>query len=434
MSYIRLECHFVFLNTLAQTFSRKMAHRKGGVKVVRRRILFGLMVVMLVSALLVTSGCNRREDTGSGAADGDTIIIGGAMSVSGIQAPLDSPAMEGIEVAIAEINANGGIDGKELEFRNMDSKSDPATAAEVAKQLVDQGAVAIITSSDYDFGGPAARAAQEAGMVGISPSASSPLFGSTMLGDKQFTLSMWNTTMGAVIAEKAYTEDGLQTAYVVTDDFIDYTKSLSRYFVHCFEKLGGKVLREDVFSQGKVDTAALIAQYKALAEKPDFIYISSYMPDLGTIIKEFRTAGIDSPIYGGDAYDDPALFEVVGPEFGNKIFWDSHTFATEEAVPGFSEYNEAYKAIYGKDVDAPWSMAGYDVVMVLAEAISEVGTDGADMAKYMEDNTFTLLTGELDWSDAATGHEPDKSAAVMELVNGKSVFIKWAKPEYLPEP
>lgn len=400
----------------------------------RRRIVFLLIAAMLVSALMVTSGCSRREDSGSEVAEGDTILIGGAMSVTGIQAPLDAPAMEGVEVAIAEINANGGIDGKQLEFRNMDSKSDPATAAEVAKQLVDQGAVAIITSSDYDFGGPAARAAQEAGMVGISPSASSPLFGSTMLGDKQFTLSMWNTTMGAVMAEKAYKEDGLRTAYVITDDFIDYTKSLSLYFVESFKKLGGKVLREDIFSQGKVDTAALIANYKSLPEKPNFIYISSYMPDLGTIIKEFRTAGIDTPIYGGDAYDDPALFELLGPDFGNNIFWDSHSYASEEAVPGFAKYNEAYKKIYGKDVDAPWSMAGYDVVTVLAEAISEVGTDGAEMAKYMEDHTFNLLTGELDWSDAASGHEPDKSAAIMKLVNGKSVFIKWAKPDYLPKP
>ena len=361
----------------------------------RRRIIYLLMAVLMIVAVMITaSGC-RREDGGQ-KTEGDTIIIGGAMSLTGIQGPLDAPAIEGIKVAVEEINASGGINGKLLEFRNMDSKSDSATAAEVAKQLIDQGAVAIITSSDYDFGGPAALAAQEAGIVGISPSASSPLFGSAMLGDKQFTLSMWNTTMGAVMAEKAYVKDGLKTAYVVTDDFIDYTKSLSRYFVECFERLGGKVLREDVFSQGKVDTAALIAHYKALPEKPDFIYISSYMPDLGTIIKEFRTAGIDSPIYGGDAYDDPALFDLLGPEFGNKIFWDSHSYNSEEAVPGFNEYNAAYKKLHGKDVDAPWSMAGYDVVMVLAEAMREVGTDGDKMAKYMEDNTFDLLTGKLD--------------------------------------
>jgi hypothetical protein len=231
----------------------------------RRRIFSLLMAVVMVTAImLVATGC--RREAGGPAADNDKIIIGGAMCATGIQAPLDAPAMEGIEVAIAEINANGGINGKMLEFRNMDAKSDSATAAEVAKQLIDQGAVAIITASDYDFGGPAARAAQEAGIVGISPSASSPLFGSAMLGDKQFTLSMWNTTMGAVIAEKAYVKDGLHTAYVITDDFIDYTKSLSRYFVECFTRLGGVVLREDIFSQGKVDTAALIAHYNAKAE------------------------------------------------------------------------------------------------------------------------------------------------------------------------
>jgi len=221
---------------------------------------------------------------------------------------------------------------------------------------------------------------------------------------------------------------------VITDDFIDYTKSLSRYFVECFTKLGGKVLREDIFSQGKVDTAALIAHYKALPEKPDFIYISSYMPDLGTIIKEMRTAGIDSPVYGGDAYDDPALFELLGPEFGNDIIWDSHTFSSKEAVPKFEEYNAAYKKMFNREVDAPWSMSGYDVMMVLAEAIKAVGTDGAKMAKYMEDHTFELLTGTLDWSDAASGHEPNKAAAVIKLVKGKPEFIKWAIPDYLPAP
>ena len=81
------------------------------------------------------------------------------------------------------------------------------------------------------------------------------------------------------------------------------------------------------------------------------------------------------PIYGGDAYDD-RHFELLGPEFGNKIYWDSHSFNSEEAVPGFNEYNAAYKKKHGKDVDAPWSMAGYDVVMVLAEAMRAVGTDG----------------------------------------------------------
>ena len=393
----------------------------------KKRIMSFALITALSMSMLVAAGMPVAAEESE-----DTIFIGGAMSVTGIQAPLDAPALEGIEVAIKEINDNGGINGKQIEFVNMDSKSDAATSAEVGKQLVDQGAVAIITSSDYDFGGPAARAAQEAGIVGISPCASSPLFGSFMLGDKQFTLSMWNTTMGAAVAERAVNEDGYKTAYVITDDFIDYTKSLSRYFIDAFEHYGGTVLLEDVFSQGKVDTASLIAHYKALEETPDFIYLSSYMPDLGTVIKEFRTAGIDTPIYGGDAYDDPALTELLGPDFSNGIVFDTHAFISEEACPGFDSYNAMYKELFGKDVDAPWSMAGYDVITVLAEAIAEAGTDGAAMAKYMEDNTFELLTGTLDWSDADTGHEPAKTACMIQIVEGKPEFLGWVAPEYLP--
>jgi len=394
----------------------------------KRKIVSVLMAALMVCGSLSLFACG-------GGGDGDTIIIGGALSITGIQAPLDAPGVEGIQLAVDEINANGGINGKMLEFRNIDSKSDPTTAGEVAKQLIDQGAVAIITSSDFDFGSPAARAAQAAGIVGVSPSGSSPLFGSKLLGDKQFTLSMWNTTMGAVIAERAYTNDGMKSCYVIVDDFIDYTKSLGKYFVDCYERLGGSVLREDHFNQGGVDTAALIAHYRALPSKPDCIYISSYMPDLGTIIKEFRMAGITEPIYGGDAYDDPEMFVLLGANYGNDIIWDTHAFASEEAVPGFTEYNAAYKAKYGHDVDAPWSMSGYDVVMVLAEAMRETNsTDGDLMARYMENREFNCLTGKLIWSDAASGHEPNKAACVVQLVKGQPEFIEWAVPAYLPKP
>lgn len=401
------------------------------------------LAILLISVLalnLMLLGCQRRGENsdasaaGSNAGTEGTILIGGAMSVTGIQAPIDAPALEGIQVAVDEINANGGINGRQVEFLNMDSKSDAAMAAEVGKQLIDKGAVAIVTSSDYDFGGPAARAAQEAGIVGISPTASSPLYGSAMLGDKQFTLSMWNTTMGAAPAEYAFKEKGFRSVYVITDDFIDYTKSLSKYFVESFEHLGGKVLSEDIFSQGKVDTAALIAHYKALPETPDFIFCSSYMPDLGTVIKEFRAAGIDIPIYGGDAYDDPALFELLGAGIKDILF-STHGYISETARQGFDSYNAKYKELFGNDVEAVWSLAGYDVMTVLAQTIKATGsTDGAMMAKYMEDTTFELLTGTLDWYDAAGGHEPNKTAALVELVGGQPNFICWYQPEYLPKP
>lgn len=393
----------------------------------RKGIALVLSGVLVCAAL---TGCADKKASG----EKETIKIGAAMCLTGIQAPLDAPALEGAQLAVDELNAKGGILGKKVSIQNIDGKSDAVTVGDAAKQLISDGAVAMMTPSDFDFGGPAAREAQNNGLVGISPCASSPLFGSKALGDKQFTLSMWNTTMGATMADKAI-DEGYKSCYIVTDTFIDYTKSLSKYFGESFTDQGGKVLREDKFEQGKLDPAVFLARYKSFAEKPDFIYVSSYMPDLGTLIRAFREAGIDVPIYGGDAYDDPALAQALGKDYANNIMFATHSFLSDKAVAGYSDFAAAYKKKFNKDLDAPWAMAGYDAIMVLAQSMEKAGsTEGAAVAKAMEEGTFTCLTGKLDWSDAAGGHEPNKAACIVELKDATPTFVTWATPRKIPAP
>jgi len=392
------------------------------------------VISLVLVASLVLPGCAAKSDS-TKADSSDKIIIGSALCQTGIQAPLDEPALRGAQLAVDELNASGGILGKQVSLIAMDGKSDPVTVGNVAKQLVEKGAAAIITPSDFDFGGPASREAQSAGIVGISPSASSPLYGSAALGDKQFTLSMWNTTMGAVTAEYAYNEKGWRTVYVVTDDFIDYTKSLSRYFIARFEELGGKVIFEDTYTQGQSDVSAQLARIKALKEKPDFIYISSYMPDLALMIRTLRESGVTEPVVGGDSYDDPSLFEALGAQYGSDIYYDTHGFLSDDANPKYTEWAASYKKKFGSDPEAVWVMPGYDAVMTLAQAMEAAGsTDGAKVAKAMETETFDLLTGTLKWSDAASGHTPNKAAAMVELVNAKPEFLGWFTPEKIPAP
>jgi branched-chain amino acid transport system substrate-binding protein len=377
-----------------------------------------------------------EQPTAPTAASGsdEVITIGAALCLTGIQAPLDEPALRGAQLAVEEINKKGGVLGRQLELINLDGKTDPVTVGNVTVQLIEQGADAIITPSDFDFGGPASREAQEAGLVGISPAASSPLFGSEALGDKQFTMSMWNTTMGAAAAQYAYQDKGWRTAYVVTDTFIDYTKSLSRYFIEQFEALGGVVLFEESYTQGAADFSAQLARIQA-SDTPDFYYISSYMPDLGLIIRTMRESGITQPIIGGDSYDDPGLFQALGAEFGSDIDFTTHTWVSADASPQMAEYLSAYEAKYGGPPDAMWVATGWDVVHLLASAMELAGsTDGAAMAKAMEDNTFDLLTGQLDWDPAAEGHETHKEVAMVHLAAGEPSFIGWLLPESQPEP
>ena len=365
----------------------------------------------------------------------DEILIGGALSLTGIQAPLDTPGFNGAQVAVKAINDAGGLLGKKVKFVNIDGKSDPVTVGNVAVELIDDGAELIVAPCDFDFGGPASREAQSAGLVGISTCASDPLYSSWSLGDKQFTLSMWNTTMGATAADYAFKERGWKTAYVVTDQFIAYTKSLSKYFVEHFKTIGGEVILEDTYTNGDNDFSAQLARLQALGKKPDVIFISSYGTDIAVMIRALREVGYDAPVLGGDSYDDPAIHEALGEKLGNDIYFVTHTWMGPEAHPDMPKFIELYKEMHGAAPDTSFVATGWDTIMLMAEAVKMAGTtDGAAVAKALEEGEFKLLTGDLSYKNAEEGHAPDKAAVLVELKAGKPSFLGWRRPESIPNP
>ena len=366
---------------------------------------------------------------------GAEILIGGAVCLTGVQAPLDEPGFKGAQVAIQQINDKGGLLGEEVRFLNIDGKSDPVTVGNAAVELIDQGADLIVAPCDFDFGGPASREAQAAGIVGISMCASDPLYSSWSLGDKQFTLSMWNTTMGATAADYAFDERGWKSAYVVTDQFIAYTKSLSKYFVEHFQALGGEVLLEDTYTNGDNDFSAQLARLQALGERPDVIFISSYGTDIATIIRSIREVGIDSPVMGGDSYDDVAIFDALGERFGSEIYFVTHTWMGPEAHPDMPAFIEAYTDMHGNPPETSFVATGYDTVMLMAKAVEIAGTtDGDAVAEALTSNEFDLLTGKLTYRSAEEGHAPDKAAVIIALSEGKPSFLGWRTPENPPAP
>jgi branched-chain amino acid transport system substrate-binding protein len=375
-----------------------------------------------------------NDDSQEHAAE-DEILIGGALSLTGVQAPLDTPGFKGAQVAIKAINDSGGLLGKQVKFVNIDGKSDPVTVGNVAVELIDKGADLIVAPCDFDFGGPASREAQAAGLVGISTCASDPLYSSWSLGDKQFTLSMWNTTMGATAADYALKERGWKTAYVVTDQFIAYTKSLSKYFVEHFKAIGGEIILEDTYTNGDNDFSAQLARLQALGKKPDVIFISSYGTDIAVMIRALREVGYDAPVLGGDSYDDPAIHEALGEKLGNDIYFVTHTWMGPEAHPDMPKFIELYKEMFGEDPDTSFVATGWDTVMLMAEAVKMAGsTDGAAVAKALEEGDFKLLTGDLAYKNAEEGHAPDKAAVLVELKAGEPSFLGWRRPESIPNP
>lgn len=408
-----------------------------------KKKLVGVAAFAALALGLTACGANpTAEDAGdapvtdaNGEAGAETseILIGGSLCLDGAQAGYDALILQGVEVAIKEANEQGGINGQPIKWVNLDGKSDPVVVANNAEQLIEMGASAIITPADYDFGGPAARAAQEAGIVGISPGATSPLFGSETLGDKQFTIGFWNTAMGAAGAEWAYNDMEFRNAYVITDTFIDYTVSLSQYFKDSWENLGGNLVGEDTYTNGDLEFGAQLQRLQAVADEVDVIYISVYNPDLAQFIREIRAAGIDTPILGGDGYDGPELSEVLGAEFGNGVHYVTHAFLSEDANPNMPAFIDLFTEETGAAPLSILEALGYDTAWTLINAMNEAGsTDGAAVAEAMETMEFDLLSGKLTWSSAEDGHEPQKESAIVYLEEGQPVFDKWVKPSWTP--
>lgn len=407
-----------------------------------KKKLFGVAAFAALAIGLTACGADPTagdaapapDSNGGAAASESEILIGGSLCLDGEQSAYDALILEGIEVAIAEANDKGGILGKQIKWENLNGASDTTTIANNAELLIERGAQAIITPADFDYGSPAARAAQAAGIVGISPGATSPSFGSDVLGDKQFTIGYWNTAMGAAAAEWAYNEQGFRNAYVVTYDGLDYTKSLSDYFIQSWENLGGNVVAEDIYSGGS-DFSAQMQRLRGVIDEVDVLYISVYNPDLAQFIREIRAAGIDTMILGGDGYDGPELSESLGAEFGNNIYYVTHAFLSEDASPNVPTFIETFTEYKGAAPLSILEALGYDTASALIQAIEAAGTtDGAEVAKQMETLEFDLLSGKLRWASAADGHEPQKETAIVYLDQGQPVFDKWFKPEWTPAP
>lgn len=409
----------------------------------RKHALFAL-ALLTVSALLL-SACAapspiappQEEVTSPPEAtappEAEPIIIGAVFDRTGWMAAYDDPPRLAALLAVKVLNERGGILGRPVELIEIDGKTDPAVVGTATRQLIQQGAQIIIAPCDFDIGAPASQAAQEAGLVGMSTCASSPLYGSEVLGDLQFTASVWNNNLAGAGAQWGYAEKGWRTAAVINDTAYEYTQSLGDLFKEGWTSLGGEIVSDDVYTAGDQDFSAQIGRIQALPEPPDLIYISGVNPELATILRQVRAAGIETPLMGGDTYDDAQLWAALGPDLGDDLFFATHAWLGPEAGGNMEEFLQLYQEEYGEAPVAGFTAMGWDVVMVFAQAIEAAGTtDGAAVAAKIEEMVFDLLSGHMDWSSAAEGHFPNKEVVMAQLQGAEPSFIGWIALENPP--
>jgi branched-chain amino acid transport system substrate-binding protein len=371
--------------------------------------------------------------TGGSPAAGGTIKIGGGFALTGDEASLDVPAANGAKLAVKEINAAGGVNGSKIDFIIHDSQYKPDVTLQTAKQFVEQDKVPLMIGyTDTDSVTAAGGPFQAAKIPFITVGATSPKIPS-QVGDMMFLACFGDNVQAAVGAEYSFKTFG-KNAYFLWDKGVEYTTLLGAYFESRFKELGGTILLKDSYEDKATDFSAQITKIKALPTKPDFYYVAAMPYNVGPLVKQFRDAGIDGPIVGGDGYDTPDILTVAGKAADNVFFTTHALMDATGGTDGIKKFMAAYKTEYGHDPENAFAALGYDTVYLMVDAIKRAGsTDSAAVKTALEaTKDFKGITGSITLS--ASSHVPQKGVTVIAIKGGKFTLGAEVVPEKVPAP
>ena len=373
---------------------------------------FGLLLALFGGVIAITS-CNKKQETG--------IPIGQFTSLTGAQATFGQSNDRGVQLAVEEINAAGGVLGQPLRIITKDNQSKPGETSTVVRELITRNkVVALIGEVASGRSLEAAPIAQRSGIPMISPASTNEKV--TEVGDHIFRVCFIDPFQGTVCAKFARKNLGVTKAAILTDVSKDYSMGLTKSFREEFTKQGGVISGEQSYSGGDKDFNAQLTAIKA--DNPQVIFLPAYYTEAPLIIRQARQLGITVPFVGGDGWDSPELIEVGGSSVEGSYF--SNHFSEQSKDPRVVAFVDACRKKYKVDPDAMVAL-GYDSVYLLADAMKRAGTtDPAKVtAALAATKDFPGVTGNITLD---AHRNPTKPAVMLQVKNGKFAFVETIAP------
>jgi branched-chain amino acid transport system substrate-binding protein len=351
---------------------------------------------------LLATGCGQGllggGDSGDQAAKKDgPILLGMLIPQSGSEAAIGPYMSNAAQLAVDEINAKGGVLGRQLELKTADDACDAQSAAAGANKLVTE-------EVDVSVGGycsgatlPTLPIFGKANIPMIIPAANSQELVDQKL--KHVFLINGTGSQQAMAAEKWITKQGAKSVALMHDN-TSYSKDIAVRTQTLLEAPGGAepVITEAVTPK-ESDYSANITN--VLDKKPDFVYWTGYFQEGGLIARQLRQAGYKGSIMVGDGSVSPKLMEIAGAEAAEGVY--ATMTQTPDTLEGAEGWIAAYKKKYNAD-PGPYSNQAYDAVRLAAEAVTKAGgTDGAKVIAALEAiDGFPMFSGPLKFTPEHT--------------------------------
>ena len=375
------------------------------------------MLPRVATASLAAAGL--AAPAAEGASDGTGVRIGLEAPLSGDQKILGQGMLEGAELAASELNAAGGINGKQVTIVPIDDAADPKTGVTAAKKAIAGGLDGVVGPYNSGVGAETLPLYIADGLVPIRLTSADSTNG---LG---FTLQPMTYQIAPVAAKAITTWAKAKSVAIVYDDTTLYTQSVSEALKSELETAGTKITDYQAIEPGKKNYTSVVKQLAKA--KPDLIYVATYYPEGGLIAKEMLAAKVTAKCLADYGSYDSGFVEVAGKAAAQNCPVVGVPAPNEfpDAAPHVAAYRKAYGSAPGT-----WSPYTYDSVNLLADAATQAG--GFDPAALT--TALNTLTNWSGWTgpvtiDASNGNRDPATVVVLDTKKNGTFRVdpSWSK-------
>lgn len=335
--------------------------------------------------------------TGFGFAAHAQVKIGLMAPITGSWASEGQEMKRNVELLAQELNAKGGVGGKQVEVVVEDDGGDPRTASLAAQRLTTKGVVAVIGT----YGSAVTEASQnifeEAGIVQVAN-------GSTAVRLTEKNLKTFFRTcprddeqgkVGAAVVQKL----GAKRVALLHDNSA-YSKGLADEINGILKKAGTNVVFFDALTPKEQDYSAILTKLRAA--NPEVVFFTGYYPEAGLLLKQKKQMGWNVPFIGGDAINNPDLVKIAGKDAAAGFMFLSPPVPKDLDTAEAKAYLASYQKKYGEAPQSIYGVLAGDGFRVIARAIELAKSTKADAirtALVSQVKDFPGFTGKISFND-----------------------------------
>jgi len=348
----------------------------------------------------------------AGGASAEDLLIGTAGSVTGQYAIFGEQMTRGAEMAVADINAAGGVLGNRLVLEIGDDACEAKQAVAVANQMVNKEVAFVAGHFCSSTSIPASEIYYEEGILQISPASTNPLL--TEQGYENVFRTCGRDDQQGLVAGNFLARVFPGQRIAILHDKTAYGKGLADETKKALNAAGVEEALYEAYTAGEKDYTALVSKLKA--EEIDVIYLGGYHTEAGLIVRQADSQGLDATLVSGDALVTEEFWSITGDAGEGTLFSFSpdptKNEAAAEVVARFME--QGYKP-------EGYTLYTYAAIQVFAQAAEAAGSTDIDaLVEQMRTLTFDTVLGELtfdgkgdvalpgyvfyEWTDGAYGY------------------------------